>query len=111
MQSIVADTRTQKTTFYRDDQCTQPGISQTIVFSLVYPGGTTMANLGEADHVDETLESITENGVANPIPSGIPATSYEIYRLDGINLYLSDFAADMPEERTDILNPLAYVRQ
>jgi len=111
MQTITADTRTQTTTFYDDAECTTPGLSESIVFSLVYPGGTTTTNLGEADHVDETIESLTINGEVTQPADNFPLTSYEIYLLDGINLYLADFAADTPEERTDILRPLAHVRQ
>lgn len=85
--TITEDSIETIVTVYDDDACTQPAVEQIINYSAFYPGGVTSTELGDAIHVDQTVQTITLNGdVINQFGSNV--TFYTIMLLDGVTLYI-----------------------
>jgi len=83
------------TTFHTDAGCTLPfenGDQEVVNYTVSYPGGTTQTDQGLADHADITLESTFINGVevADGVDefANVGDTTYDIFLLDGGNLYV-----------------------
>lgn len=106
---------------YTDAACTIPDIpaEAVLTLSIAYPGGTVVTDMGTADFVDITTESILIDGVA---PSAaqlatfdVLGTTYDIALLNGSSLFLGDDTGELDgesaETRPDTLLPTSLIRQ
>lgn len=110
---ITVDTAQLTLSAFSDAGCTTSlGVTVTD-FSVVYSPDTTTTALGEANHVDLTVESINLNGVT--LSAGVNAIRYDIILMTNNSLYLGDLVnsgdGSTPEARPTELNQLQFFTQ
>lgn len=97
---------------YTDSGCTIAADPAVIVIesSFVFPGGTTTTALGDATHIDVTIESVTLDG--EPLSDefsdliGLNDIEYDLVLIDNDMLYVGDTDGDL-DGSTEALRPNA----
>ncbi len=122
--TIAGDSGTLRLFSYSDADCAVPDTPAELVseISISYPGGTVDTDLGTADFINVTPESVTVDGqppTAEQMTQlnalGIFDTIYDIALLDGSSLYSGDTSGDMDgttaDNRPTTLDPVPAIRQ
>lgn len=104
---IAGDLATTTILNYSDEACTAPTVPAevTIQASIAYPGGTVQTDLGVADFVDLTPESVLVDGQSPSAEEmtlltqlGLLNPFFDILLLDGSNFYVGDTSGELDGE-------------